>query len=113
MDIGDLKTFGLAAIPIVLVSAPLTYYQLARGRFRVEQTWLMIKVLTITLAMTAVGGCYWGASCTTNDSVRGLFAIIGLVGLLLSFLVVPVIGGGLVGQALAWAIWRTIPRLNS
>ncbi|WP_141103925.1 hypothetical protein [Rhizobium sp. R634] len=113
MDIGDFTTFGFAAIPIILVSALLTYRQLAKGSFRLEYTWLMIKILAITLAMTALGLCYWGDSCTTSDSLKGLFALIGLVGLFLSFFVVPVIGGGLVGQALAWLTWRTFKRLNA
>lgn len=106
MDLGDFKTYAFAAAPIILFSAPLTYWQLVKDKFRVEQTWLMVKVLLIDLAMTAFGACYWGDVCTSSDFVKGLAAVVGLAGLFLSFLLVPVLGGGLLGQGLGWAIWR-------
>jgi hypothetical protein len=113
MNLGDFKTYALAAAPIILISAPLTYWQLERGRFRGDQTWLMVKLLIIDLAMTAFGGCYWGDVCTTSNFVKGLAAMIGLVGLFVSFLLVPLLGGGLVGQGFGWAIWRLTKRLRA
>ncbi len=113
MDFGDFKTYSFAAAPIILFSAPLTYWQLAKDKFRAGQTWLMIKVLLIDVAMTAFGGCSWGDVCTTSDSVKGLAAMIGLAGLFLSFLLVPVLGGGLLGQGLGWAIWRLTKQFRS
>ncbi|CDN51740.1 hypothetical protein [Neorhizobium galegae] len=110
MDIGDFKTYALAAVPIILFSAPLTYWQLAKDRFRADQTWLMVKLLLIDLAMMAFGGCYWGDVCTSSDFVKGLAAMVGLTGLFISFLLVPVLGGGLAGQGLGWAVWRMANR---
>lgn len=110
MDFGDFKTYSFAAAPIILFSAPLTYWQLAKDKFRAGQTWLM---MLIDAAMTAFGGCSWGDVCTTSDSVKGLAAMIGLAGLFLSFLLVPVLGGGLLGQGLGWAIWRLTKQFRS
>lgn len=113
MSLDDFKTYALAAAPIILVSAPLTYWQLTSRKFNADLTWLMIKLLFIDLAMTAFGGCYWGDACTTSNFVKGLAAMIGMVGLFLSFLLVPVLGGGLVGQGLGWAIWRLSKQMRS
>ena len=73
----------------------------------------MVKLLLIDLAMTASGGCYWGDVCTTSEFVKGFAAMIGLAGLFLSLPLVPVLGGGVVGQGLGWATWRLIKQLRS
>jgi len=41
MSLDDFKTYALAAAPIILVSAPLTYWQLTSREFNADLTWLM------------------------------------------------------------------------
>jgi hypothetical protein len=102
----DILTVTVATALVALPSTAITIYQLSKGSFNGRATWLMAKVLLATVGTAALTGCAFGDTCTKNEDLKALALFVGIPAFMLSAIVVPLLGGGLIGQALGWVLWR-------